>query len=54
MEKRKNLKERLAQGVILLVFAFMALGSSSLENMSSEDAYNVGYGAGTLLRNAVK
>ena len=54
MEKKKNIKGKLIQGIILLVFACMALGSSSLENMSEQDAYDIGYGAGSLLRNISK
>lgn len=51
MEKEKSIKKRLIQSVLILVFALLALGSS---DMSEQDAYDIGYGAGTLLRNATK
>ncbi len=54
MEKKKNIKKKFIQGAIVLVFALMALGSSSMNNMSEQEAYDVGYGAGTLLRNIAK
>lgn len=40
--------------LLLASIAIMALSVSScgsLSNMSQEDAWNIGYGAGTLLRN---
>ena len=40
--------------ILLASIAVLALSVSScgtFSNMSQEDAYNVGYGAGTLLRN---
>lgn len=36
---------------LVLVFSLLATSCGSLSNMSNEDAYNIGYGAGTLLRN---
>lgn len=54
MEKKKNIKKKIAQASILLFFALIALGSASTQNMSEQDAYDIGYGAGKLLRNVSK
>ena len=37
--------------VILAATMIGVSGCGSFSSMSSEDAYNIGYGAGTLLRN---
>ncbi len=42
--------------LLLLALAFTMLSTVScgvFSNMSNEDAYNVGYGAGTLIRNII-
>lgn len=42
--------------ILLISMAVLAISSSgcgTFSNMSQEDAYNVGYGAGTLLRNMI-
>ena len=43
MEKEKSMKEQFAQGIIFLIFVLLALGCG---NMSEQDAYDIGYGAG--------
>ena len=42
------------QSIIFSIFVFLALACASFENMSEQDAYDIGYGAGTLLRNTIK
>ena len=49
MEKRK-IKEILVQGIILLAFAFMALGSAT---MNQDDACNAGYLGGKAIRSII-
>lgn len=36
---------------VLVVATMVTTSCGSLSNMSNEDAYNIGYGAGTLIRN---
>lgn len=39
--------------LLLCATSFMVTSCGSMSNMSYEDAYNIGYGAGTILRNMI-
>ena len=49
----KTWKKYFLQSCIALFATGMLTACGSLSNMSEEDAWNVGYGAGTLLRNLI-
>lgn len=38
---------------LVLMFSVLLTSCGTMSNMSNEDAYNVGYGVGTLMRNAI-
>jgi hypothetical protein len=44
-------KMKIFYATIMLGVMVMMSSCGSLSNMSNEDAYNVGYGLGTLIRN---
>lgn len=49
----KNLFRNLSACVAIFAIALSLNSCSVFANMSEEDAYNVGYGAGTFLRNLI-
>lgn len=48
----KNIKTKiLVLGLAMFISSLCLMSCGNLSKMSAQDAYNVGYGAGTLLRN---
>lgn len=48
---KKHLVKIASEAIIALAVLCSLTSCGAMSNMSYEDAYNIGYGAGTLLRN---